>query len=127
MPSSSPSSSQQSLLYQYYTPIPLNELAPSTPTRVLQPSTTNNISSRRSRINVKRPIQPKDSTVNTTSSNKRPKQSKIESITTPTNDIDDMRPFNRQAPETIPRILLARTLHGRRDQLSKRMSKFKFV
>src|SRR5271155_4408255 len=73
-PSSSPSSSQQSSLYQYYTPIASNDSSSQSTSRALQPSTHQNIPPRRSRIAIKRPLHP------STSISPSPKKQKAETI-----------------------------------------------
>lgn len=114
MPSSSPlTSSQQSSLYQYYTPIASNESSPTT--RVLQPSTQQNIPHHRSRITIKRPLHPKD-TATPASPVKKLKSSVV--IEAPLPPIENA-PVRRHARETFPRSLLHRGLNGQRGELSQ--------
>jgi hypothetical protein len=114
MQSSPPlSSSQQSSLYQYYTPIASNES--STTTRALQPSTQQNIPHHRSRITIKRPLHPKD-TASPVSPAKKLKSSV--SVEAPLEPIENV-PLRRHARETFPRSLLHRGLNGQRGELSQ--------
>lgn len=109
MPSSSLPTSQSSL-YQFYTPIATND-SPSPTSRVLQPSTQQNVPSR-SRINVKRGLQ-------FNSSGPLPaKKQKQSSIETP---LPQILPVRRHERDTLPRALANRDLSGRRGGLSPRM------
>lgn len=124
MPSSSPpsssaaSSSHQSSLYQYYTPIPLNDSLSSTPPRVpLQPSTQHNIPRRndRSRITIKRPLHIKDTAPSLSPVTKKAKtfaaqrELVLPQIVSP----------RRVVKDTIPRGLVIRGLQGQRGSLSQ--------
>jgi hypothetical protein len=109
MPSSSPPTSQSSL-YQFYTPIASND-SPSPTSRVLQPSTQQNIPPR-SRINVKRGLQLNSSGP---SPAKKQKPSSVES------PLLRILPVRRHERETLPRGLAKRDLSGRRGELSQRI------
>jgi hypothetical protein len=121
MPSSSPlSSSQQSSLYQYYTPIPTDESSSPSSSRVLQPSTQHNITlPRRSRIAIKRPLHQKD-TSNSVPLPKRSKSSKLKE--TLQSSVPEAVPLRRRQPETLPWNLVNRGLAGQRASLSQRTS-----
>lgn len=108
MPSSSPLSSQTSL-YQFYTPIASND-SPSPTSRVLQPSTQQNVPPR-SRITVKRGLQLKDSS---TSPAKKLKPSNSTQLPLP-----QIIPVRRHDPDTVPRSLIKRDLSGRRAGLTQ--------
>jgi hypothetical protein len=121
MPSSSPSSSQQSSLYQFYPRISSNEANLITPSHVLQPSTLNNLNiPRDSRMSIKRPLQMKDLELSITSLAKKRKQSPFERETIGL-VLDEIPPFRRQIPQTFSRSLLARSLQGQQGNLSKRI------
>ena len=115
MPTSSPplSSSQQSSLYRYYTPIPPNELLSTTTmsqSRVLQPSTQHNIT-QRSQSTIKRPLS--KSTV--PQPQKKPKLSNSHNERT-------VPQLSRNDRETFSQSLIHRGLTGQRGQLSQCIS-----
>jgi hypothetical protein len=117
--SSPPTSSQQSSLYQFYTPIPSSSTeSPSSQSRILQPSTRQNISSQaHPRATVKRPLQCKEAPPTIL---KKPKPAKPV-VSTPLPQI--LPTVRRHERETFPRGLLNRTLQGKRGGLSQCMDR----
>jgi len=113
-PPSSPSSSQQSSLYQYYTPIASNDSSSPSTSRVLQPSTHQNIPARRSRIAIKRPLRP---SIPISPSPKKAKQDITPQIESPAPQSVSPRRHER---ETLPRSLIMRGLQGHRGGLAER-------
>jgi hypothetical protein len=114
-PSSSPSSSQQSSLYQYYPPIASNDSSSQSTSRVLQPSTHQNIAARRSRIAVKRPLHP------STSISPPPKKPKSDTIQQRVSSVPQNISRRRHERETLPRSLITRGLQGQRGRLAQRI------
>jgi hypothetical protein len=113
-PSSSPSSSQQSSLYQYYTPIASNDSSSQSTSRALHPSTHQNIPPRRARIAIKRPLHP------STSIFPSPKKSKTETIQRIVPPVSQDLCPRRHERETLPRSLIMRGLQGQREGLAQR-------
>ena len=113
-PSSSPSSSQQSSLYKYYTPIASTEVSSPSPSRVLQASTRQNIPARRSRLAIKRPLHP------STSISPAPKKAKPENTQSTISVVPPTPSPPRHGRETLTRSLLMRGLKGQREELTHR-------
>lgn len=114
-PSSSPSSSsQQSSLYQYYTPIASADVSSPSPSRVLQPSSRQNIAARRSRNASKRSLHP------TKSIPPSPKKAKPQTAQNAVCVTPQTIPPPRHGRMTLPRGLLIRGQQGQRGGLTHR-------
>lgn len=125
--SSSPSSSFQSSLYRYYSPISSNE---STFSRAaLQPSTSHNIiqSTADARRCLKRPQNAKDTSITISPLTKKSKQHAKHLHQPSQPQVQPTPCVRRQVPPSLPRSILERNLTSWRQDLARRTSSISFV